>query len=74
MLVTYLSRVVGQEGDMAKAVAIIKWLYWLIGESDTGSSEQTLSPGMRVWNRVALRVREGVQNAVRDRGLGALDI
>lgn len=64
-LVGYLERVVSIERDMAKAVAVVRWLGWVVDEgveSDEGG----------VWGTAVERVRKGVQEAVRGRGLGEL--
>lgn len=59
-LVAYLERVVGEERDMAKAVGVGSWLGWVVDEVVEGG----------VWGEAVERVRRGVQEAVRARGLG----
>ncbi|KAL8937460.1 MAG: hypothetical protein Q9216_004405 [Gyalolechia sp. 2 TL-2023] len=62
-LVEYLKRVVEEERDMGKAVAVVRWLTWLVGEiaqDEEGS----------VWGPAIGRIEEGVQGAVKERGLG----
>ena len=62
VLAKYLGRVVMEERDMNKAVAVARWMEWLVGE---------LGPEERMgWADAVLRVQQGVQAAVRDRGLG----
>ena len=65
-LVTYLDRVVGEEKDMAKAVNVARWLGWVVdrGGGQGRSGEQ--------WRRALKRVEDGVQEAVRNRGLGSV--
>jgi len=73
-LVDYLDKAVREEGDMAKAVGVGKWLWWTIEEAEESGSESNSAPGITVWKRAALKVNEGIQNAVKQRGLGAVDI
>ncbi|KAL8826344.1 MAG: hypothetical protein Q9191_003858 [Dirinaria sp. TL-2023a] len=73
VLVTYLTRVVREEHDMAKAVSITKWLWWMIENPGDGLSETHESLGTQAWRLVAMRVQEGVQRAVKERGLGAVE-
>ncbi|KAK4695433.1 DNA repair protein REV1, partial [Lecanoromycetidae sp. Uapishka_2] len=65
-LVKYLGRVVGEEGDMGKAVSIVRWLGWVVEESGNGE-------GGTLWDETVESVREGVQRAVEDRGLGRVE-
>ncbi|MCJ1294197.1 deoxycytidyl transferase [Xylographa carneopallida] len=62
-LVTYLRRVILDENDMAKAVSVAKWLGWIIDQSS----------GAEYWNKSLKTVQEGVQLAVKERGLGMVD-
>ncbi|MCJ1406060.1 deoxycytidyl transferase [Ptychographa xylographoides] len=59
-LVTYLRQVILEERDMAKAVGVVKWLGWVV---DDGG-------GARYWNQAQKVVQDGVQTAVKERGLG----
>ena len=61
-LVTYLRKVIKEEKDMAKATAVVKWLGWLV-EQDGGVEEEA-------WTRALRQIVEGVQAAVKERGLG----
>ncbi|KAI4194673.1 MAG: hypothetical protein LQ350_007636 [Teloschistes chrysophthalmus] len=63
-LVKYLSRVVREERDMGKAVGVVRWLVWLVEEGAVG----------RYWESAVKRIEEGVQEAVRERGLGGVVI
>ncbi len=65
-LATYLAKVVTVEGNMEKAVAVVKWVEWLVGELE---AERQRGP----WERVLERLKSRVQNAVRERGLGSVD-
>ena len=64
-LVNYLAQVVKEEGDMEKAVSVTKWLGWVIDEGGAGKDV--------VWMQALERVQNGVQGAVRERGLGLVD-
>lgn len=59
-LVVYLRRVIVEERDMPKAVSVVRWLYWVI---DHGG-------GAQFWASALRHVQEGVQLAVKERGLG----
>ncbi len=73
-LVDYLGKAVREEGDMAKAVGLGKWLWWTIKEAEESDSESDGAPGITAWKSAALKVNEGIQNAVKQRGLGAVEI
>ncbi|KAL8808488.1 MAG: hypothetical protein Q9182_000039 [Xanthomendoza sp. 2 TL-2023] len=66
-LVTYLKKVVKEEQDMSKAVAVTRWLKWLVDESSESSH-------MAGWGSAIDRVENGVQEAVKERGLGRVVI
>ncbi|KAL9600722.1 MAG: hypothetical protein Q9219_002963 [cf. Caloplaca sp. 3 TL-2023] len=63
-LIVYLKKVVKEECDMSKAVAITKWLKWLVDESKESLGKES------VWDAAVARIEEGVQEAVKERGLG----
>ena len=60
----YLKKVVCEELDLAKAVAVVKWLAWVVDEGDGNGVEE--------WEGEVVRVREEVQEAVSARGLGSV--
>ncbi|KAE9381701.1 DNA repair protein [Stipitochalara longipes BDJ] len=64
----YLRRVVLDERDMSKVVSLVRWLSWLIEESDDENE------GTRSWAMALDGMKEKVQAAVRERGLGLLDL
>ncbi|KAL8752351.1 MAG: hypothetical protein Q9184_005762 [Pyrenodesmia sp. 2 TL-2023] len=66
-LVAYLRKVVLEEKDMSKAIAVVRWLKWLVEEMEGNGQE-------RVWDGAMTRIEEGVQEAVRERGLGRVVI
>lgn len=62
-LVGYLRKVVKEERDMNKAVAVVRWLKWLAEENKEDGKES-------VWDGAIRRIEDGLQEAVRERGLG----
>ncbi|RDL34534.1 DNA repair protein [Venustampulla echinocandica] len=66
----YLKRVVLDELDMEKVVGVVKWLEWLIDESN----ESNESNGSGAWAKVLRDIKEHVQSAVQERGLGRLEL
>lgn len=62
-LIGYLKKVVKEERDMGKAVAVVKWLKWLVGDEGKDGKKS-------VWDTALVRIEEGVQEAVKERGLG----
>lgn len=64
----YLRRVVLDERDVSKVVAVVRWVQWLIDESDEGTE------GTRVWSLALDGIKEKVQDAVKERGLGRLEL
>ena len=64
VLVKYLEKVIKTEKDMAKATAVVKWLGWLVEEDEAGEVE--------TWTRTLRQIREGVQAAIKERGLGKI--
>ena len=61
-LVVYLRQVVKEEKDMAKAESVVKWLDWVI---DQGG-------GMPFWAQSLKVIQDGVQEAMKERGLAKL--
>lgn len=70
-LVKYLGNVVGEEGDMEKAVSVGRWLGWVVDEG-VGDGNGKVE-GDKVWTEAVGRVQEGVQKAVEERGLGRVE-
>lgn len=64
----YLVDVVKEEKDLEKTVALLRWLDVLV-EQDGGPGA-----GQESWRDAAKQVKSAVQSAVRERGLGPLDI
>ncbi|KAI4285899.1 MAG: hypothetical protein L6R35_004544 [Caloplaca aegaea] len=66
-LVNYLKRVVKEERDMGKAIKLVRWLGWLLEERGVSGKDS-------VWQSAMMRIEEGVQEAVGERGLGRVTI
>lgn len=64
----YLRRVVLDERDMGKVVGVVRWLDWLLDEADERDE------GTNVWGRALKGIKERVQAAVMERGLGRLEL
>ncbi|KAK0126465.1 deoxycytidyl transferase [Cadophora gregata] len=64
----YLRRVILDERDMSKVAAIVKWLEWLIDEADDDNE------GTKIWSDAFDGIKDRVQLAVRERGLGKLEL
>lgn len=60
----YLSRVVGEERDMAKATTLVKWLEVLVEQDGDGAQ------GRESWRKSMEGVRAALQEAIKKRGLG----
>ncbi|KAL7628619.1 deoxycytidyl transferase [Parahypoxylon ruwenzoriense] len=71
MLEKYLVRVVLEEKDMDKVLKLVRWLDYLV-END--EDEDEFSAGLDAWRDAVGCVKQEVQNVVRSRGLGPLDI
>ncbi|PVI01761.1 DNA repair protein [Periconia macrospinosa] len=67
-LVKYLGRVVCEERDMAKAVGVVGWLEWVVGDGE----DEVEGFAKKHWDDAIERVKEGLQKAAQDRGLGSI--
>lgn len=93
-LAKYLRRVILEERDVAKAVAVAQWLAWLMqgvdnddeddgphesDDSDDGQNRDTDSrisgqkPLVESWKGALQKIRDEVNEAVRERGLSPVD-
>ncbi|KAI2466611.1 impB/mucB/samB family protein [Annulohypoxylon bovei var. microspora] len=70
MLEKYLVRVVVEEKDMDKVLKLVKWLDYLVEDS----GDEIEYSGKEAWREVVGCVKQEVQNAVKSRGLGSLDM
>ncbi|ODH49769.1 hypothetical protein GX48_04147 [Paracoccidioides brasiliensis] len=83
-LAKYLKRVVLEEKDIAKAVAVVGWLAWLIDnptteapKTDHGGSSEKLdvcntivhTETREVWIKALQSLRDNISDAVQERGL-----
>lgn len=68
---TYLARVVTEERDMEKAKKLVKWLDWVI-EEEVEPVENS-SRGKKGWKKALDGVKDTVQSALNDRGLGPME-
>ncbi|KAI9835299.1 MAG: hypothetical protein M1819_002443 [Sarea resinae] len=68
-LVRYLGKVVSDEGDLDKAVAVAKWMAWVLDQEGDGGEDEA-DEVRRKWRDALRAVEEGIQEAVRARGLG----
>jgi DNA repair protein REV1 len=64
----YLRRVVCEERDLGKVVGVLRWVGWLV--DDTDGEDQ----GVKAWTEALRGMEERVQDAVRERGLGRLEM
>ena len=71
-LVAYLKAVVVEERDLAKAVKVVKWVAWVVERESEGKWQGDEMAAR--WAGVLLRIKEGVQEAVRERGLAPVDL
>ncbi|KAL1799489.1 hypothetical protein ACET3X_003526 [Alternaria dauci] len=66
-LIKYLGKVVLEEKNMAKAVSMVKWIDYVINdEAEKGSFPK------EQWETALTRIKEGVIEAGKERGLGAV--
>ena len=65
-LVKYLADVINEERDLEKAVQVVKWMVWVVEEGVEGVEEVV----QEKWVEALGTIKEGVQEAVRARGLG----
>ncbi|KAI9720628.1 MAG: hypothetical protein M1812_002808 [Candelaria pacifica] len=64
----FLARIVSEERDLNKAVAVVKWMSWVITQDSENRRIASNS-----WEKALDSVKEGVQDAVRRRGLGRVE-
>ncbi|PNS16148.1 DNA repair protein rev1 [Sphaceloma murrayae] len=70
-LVEYLGQVIKEERDMDKAVRVVKWLGYVVDTESEGKWEGDEMKDR--WGVVLGKVKQGVQAAVQERGLGSVD-
>ena len=72
-LAKYLRDVVVEERDMEKAVSAVRWMGWVL-EEESGEDGGGSTAGDGAWAAALVRVRDSVQGAVAERGLGRVDL
>ena len=70
----YLRNVVLDEGDMNKAVDVVKWLDWIVSQGDTRDDTARRIKAKRKWEGAFDTAKTFVKDAVKARGLGRVDI
>jgi len=65
-LAGYLAKVVCEERDLNKAVAVAKWFEWVVDEGADLSEEFAVG----AWEDAVERVKDGIRGAARERGMG----
>jgi hypothetical protein len=66
---TYLHKVITEEGDMNKAATAVKWLTWLVEEEMVEDTDRRVE-----WAQTLDAVRSSVQSSIKERGLGKLKL
>jgi DNA repair protein REV1 len=64
----YLRRVILDERDMGKVVGVVRWIRWLIDESDEDNE------GTKLWEQALEGIKEKVHAAVKERSLGRMEL
>ncbi|KAH7371548.1 hypothetical protein BKA66DRAFT_469500 [Pyrenochaeta sp. MPI-SDFR-AT-0127] len=64
-LVKYLKKVVCEERDLAKAVGVVKWVDFVVGDTTNDANAEK-------WNDAMIMMKKGVTAAARERGMGAV--
>ncbi|KAL9000635.1 MAG: hypothetical protein Q9169_000671 [Polycauliona sp. 2 TL-2023] len=64
---SYLMKVIQEEHNISKAVAVVRWLKWLVEDID--GSNKVIG-----WDGAVARIEDGIQEGVLDRGLGKVAI
>ncbi|KAJ6171331.1 hypothetical protein N7470_000398 [Penicillium chermesinum] len=72
-LCTYLRRVITEENDTEKAVSVVRWLMWLVGQH--GQEEPQVSPDEDVvsWADAIETMQQSVRDTLRAKGQPAVD-
>ena len=73
-LAKYLRDVVVEERDLQKAVSAVRWMGWVLEEEGGEDGGRVSTAGDGAWAEALGRVKESVQGAVGERGLGRVDL
>lgn len=65
----YLAKVVVEERDMDKARKLVTWLQWIVEEEEDSESK-----GKEGWMEALSSIQGAIQEAMRSRGLGPMDL
>jgi DNA repair protein REV1 len=68
VLEKYLTKVIAEERDMDKARTLVAWLRWIVEE------EGREGIGKEGWMEALDAVKAAVQEAMKSRGLGPMDL
>ncbi|CAO2652263.1 Nn.00g005460.m01.CDS01 [Neocucurbitaria sp. VM-36] len=71
-LVKYLEKVVLEERDLSKAVGVVKWIGWVIGEQEDWDGNEGVRFASKEWGGALEKIRGGVKGAAGKRGLARL--
>lgn len=79
VLCDYLRLVIVEEHDIDKAVAVARWLIWLVGENAyqgdrLGTSEPPSGQGLTSWTEAIGAIHANIQDALESRGLPPADL
>lgn len=72
-LIRYLKRVVDEEGDMDKAVRCVSWLGHVVDQGEAAYAGKEVGQGQEGWKVALERVREGVQEGIKGRGVAPVE-
>lgn len=70
-LARYLRKVVLDERNMAKVVGVVKWLDWVVSQGEESGINDVAKAE---WENSVNTIKETVQSAVSERGLGKIDL
>ena len=78
VLCVYLGRVIVDEKDIDKAVSVVRWLMWLVGEDSfehglVGTQPPRSEQGFVTWPEAIEMLQTSVQTALEARGLSHVD-
>lgn len=78
VLCVYLGRVIVDEKDIDKAISVVRWLMWLVGEDSfehglMGTQPPRSEQGFVTWPEAIEMLQTAVQTALEARGLSNVD-
>ncbi|KAJ5832919.1 hypothetical protein N7474_001230 [Penicillium riverlandense] len=76
-LSTYLHRVTREEKDLDKAVSVVRWLVWLVGDHNRSQGSRRVgahpSPETMTWSEAIAMMQQTIQTAVEERDMPPVD-